>query len=585
MLDEPSGITKEIAPVKPTGTISLTDYRDGDTIYLFNAKIFTFDISNDLGDSQFQGEAYLDDMLFYQFTVRQGQFTIPDSYFKTGHHKLKLSFMESLNDQSLVTKFKNLQATVSKEWVLVIDIDPPPDFEIKISLDNGYLKYSWPEYKKPNFTAYELEINSGNRVKRWALNDPSKNFVIDSTYIDGGGASHLQVTIRTKVGYTDADATAQEPPINLSMVFHPEDTTARFVWSKPKYYGAFKSYTISDDLANLVTLNAVKDTTFNVKVDGAFPNITHLLFKMLDKSGTEIFQREQNIDFFIGNATPTAAYGLFWYYSKAANKFIARNGSTISIYDDSFNLVTSRTIEGNAFYGMAVAWPGNFLHYIGTGYTISQLDLVSNSETAMPITGDYSSPAYVGTVSGASNQHVSFYAIDNDHVHPAKDIVGLVDMENRAVLHKENANGWTTLSDDGRYSVAGPEVYSVNGGVQTHTGTIPNNYYFRWFRGDNTDEIITTQYDAQVATELKTIIIRSSDMSVVRIFDPPEAGFSLTAYDPATKTLLYAKYGAAKVYLVDIDTGAKKIFKAAGSANVPLVNGIIIIGGRYIKAL
>ena len=47
----------------------------------------------------------------------------------------------------------------------------------------------------------------------------------------------------------------------------------------------------------------------------------------------------------------------------------------------------------------------------------------------------------------------------------------------------------------------------------------------------------------------------------------------------------YTKYGANKVYLVNIETGTKKIFKANGSYNISLVNGMIIIGSRYIKAI
>jgi hypothetical protein len=581
MLDEPSGITREITPITPSGTISLTDYIGEDTIYLFTSKIFTFDIKNDLGGSQFQGEAYFDNILFYKFNTRQGQFVISG---KTGHHKLKLSFNQSLSDQSLITLFKDRQATIFKEWVVLIDIDPAPNFEISTSLDNGYLKYAWPEYKKPNFINYEIAHRSGNQFKRLTINDPSKNYLIDSTYIDGGAYSSLQVIINTIPGNTEAYATVSEPPMKLSIAFHPEDTTARFVWSRLKYSGGFKSYTISDDFATLATVTAVKDTTFNLKVDGAFPAVTHILFKMLDKSGAEIFQGEKYIDFFIGNAIPTAANGLAWYYSKSANKFIERSRTSINIYDDSFNLLTARTIV-NALTEVTVPWPGNFLHYISGEYTISQLDLVNNSETFMQITGDFISPAYVGAVSGANNQVVSFLAIDNDHVHPAKDIVGLVNMQNGTVLHQENASERTKLSDDGRYSEGFSEVYSVSGGIQTQIGTIPNNYYFRWFRGDNTDEIITTQYDDQVRNELKTIIVRSSDMSILRTFDPPEAGFSLTSYDPATKTLLYTKFRATTVYLVNIDTGAKKIFKAHGSFYTPLVNGTIIIDGRYIKAL
>jgi hypothetical protein len=584
-LDEPSGITREITPIKPAGTISLTDYIDEDTIYLFTPKVFTFDIRNNLSGSQFQGEAYFDNTLFYTFTNRQGQFSIPGSYFKTGHHKLKLSFNESLNDQSLITKFKDLKATIFKEWVVIIDIDPPPSFEIKTSLFNGYVKYTWPEYKKPNFTSYELAISEVNGFNRFIVNDPKKNFFIDSTYIDGGRVSSLQVTLRNMHGYTDAYASVNEPPIKLSMVFYPEDTTARFVWSKPKYYGAFKSSTISDNGSTLANVTSHMDTTINIKVDGAFPNMTYLVFRMLDKSGTEVFRSEKSIDFFLGNELPMTTYGIDWYYSKSTNKYINSVGSAINIYDESFHLLTSRTAEGIAAFSMSVAWPGNFLHYVGAGYTVSQFDLVNDSEKSMTIAGEYIPVAYVGWVSGASTQVVSFTAIDNDHVNPAKYIVGFVNMQNSTILNQENSLEGTILSDDGRYSVAWPKVYSVSGGIQTHIGTNPNNYYFRWFRGDNTDEIITTQYDAQVVNELKTIIIRSSDMSTLRSFDPPEAGFSLTAYDPATKTLLYAKFGATKVYLVNIDTGTKKVFKASGSYQTPLVNGTIIIGGRYIKAL
>lgn len=584
MLEEPTGITREITPIKPTGTISLTNYIDKDTIYLYSPTTFTYDIIDDLSNSQFKGEAYFNNILFYTFTNPQGQFSIPSFYFTTGNHKLKLSFNKSLNDQSLITRFKDLQATIYKEWVVIIDVDPPPNFTISKSVENGYLKYTWPEYKKPNFTGYEIEYGRFNGYKRFIVNDPTKNFFIDSTYIDGRLAPYLKVTLRTLNGYTDASATVNESA-KFSLTFHPEDTTARLVWGKPKYYGLFKSYKITDDGSTLANVTSPNDTTIHVKVDGAFPNMTYLVFTTLDKSNTEVYRFEKSIDFFIGNAMPTSAYGLFWYYSNSANKYMSRAGATINIYDISFNLIDTRTIEQNAFYGMTVAWPGDFLHYIGKGYTISQLDLVNNTEKSMRIAGENTPVAYVGSVSGANTQVVSFTALDNDHVNPIKEIAGLVDMQNPTLLHQENSSGLRTLSDDGRYLISWPKVYSVSGGTQTLIGSIPNNYYFRWFRSDNTDEIITTQYDSPVMKELKTIIIRSSDMSILRSFYPPEAGFELSAYDAYTNTLLYTKFGAKKVYLVNIDTGTKKIFKASGGYNTPLVNGMIILGGRYIKAI
>lgn len=585
MLDEPSGITNEITPIKPTGSISLTDYIDDDTIYLFGPKVFTFDIEDDIGNSPFQGHAYFDNTLFYSFNTRQGQFSLPESSIKTGQHKLRLTFGQLLNDQSLITRFKDIYSTIFKEWVVIIDVDPPPPFEISTQSEDGYLKYTWPEYKKSNFVNYSLTVVSRNQYKNFLIIDPSKNYFVDSLYIDGTGQSSIEVNVRTLSGNATANASISEPPIQINITFNPEDTTARLIWSKPTYYGALGAYTVSDEHETLTTINAANDTTTTFKVDGAFPNVTYIRFKMLDKSGTEVFLSEKSIDFFAGLPLPTAVSGLFWYYSKSANKYIMRSGPTISIFDESFNFLTTRTIEGNAFNGMSVSWPGFFLHYIGLGNTLSQLDLVNNNEKSMPVVGEYMPQAYIGAMSGASNQLVSFYALDNDHVNPAKEIVGLADMQANTVLQQENSAEYATLSDDGRYTFVWPKVYSVNAGVSTYLGTIPNNYYFRWFRGDNTDEIITTQYDAQVRYELKTIIVGSSDLSILRSFDPPEPEFSLTAYDPATKTLLYTKPDATRVYLVNIDTGQKTIFKARGGFNTPLVNGRIIIGGRYIKAI
>jgi len=544
-LEEPAGITNEITPIKPKGSISLTDYIKADTIYLFARKTFTFDIKNDLSGSQFEGEAYFDNTLFYKFNSRQGQFNIPDTYFKTGVHKLRLSFNESLNDQSLISRFKDLQATIFKEWVVIIDIDPPAKFNVTVSRENGYLKYMWPEYKKAGFISYELSINPGSGSQHLTVNDPSKNFFIDSNYVDGGKAAYIGVTIKTIHGSAEAYATIDEPPIKLSMVFHPEDTTAAFVWNKPKYRGAFKSYVVSDVIANvrttLANVTTLTDTTLILKVDGAFPDVKQLLFRMIDNSGTELFRAEKSIDFFTGNAMPSAdMYGQFWYYSKSANKFIASNGVTINIYDDAFNLLTSRTIERNYFNGITVAWPGNFLHYVASGYTISQLNLVSNEEKSMIINGNYGQ-AYLPRISGTSNQVVSFYAFENDQVHPWRDIVGLVDMQTGTVLHQEDSRSSTSISDDGRYSTGERKVYSVNGGTQTEIGTIPDDYMFRWFRGDNTDEIITTDYDPYARVDLKTIIVRSSDLTILRTFDPPEAGFSISCYDPSAKTLLLYK--------------------------------------------
>jgi hypothetical protein len=582
MLDEPTGLTHIDNTVSAKDSISLALYENVDTIYLSANKPFLYNVTNVLGS--YVAEVYFDGNLVYTFTDRNGSFIIPDLYIKTGTHKLKISLNESYTDKTLISQFTYRQYSIFREWVVIIDMDPPAAFEIKASIENGYLKYTWPEYEKSDFTYYYVEGNPRNSYVNRSVQDPTKNFFYDSAYIDGSYPSGITVTVNNTHGSSQATAAVSELPVKFDMVFHQEDTTASFTWNKPKYRGNFKSYNISDAVSPMASVTSVTDTTLTLDIKGVFPAVTQIFFKMFDKDGKVITTIEKDITYFLGNAMPSdQTSNLFWFYSKAANKYIGRSGPDINIYDASFNLIGSRSVQDNAFYGMTMAWPGNYIHYIGSGYSISQLNLVNNNETSMTIAGDYINPAFVNVVSGADNQVVSFSAIDNDHVHPADDINGIVDLQAGGVLQQSKTGTWTSLSDDGRYSVTESGVYSVSSGTLTHNGTIPNGYRFRWFRGDNTDEIITTQYDAQVANELKTVIVRSSDMTILRSFDPPEAGFSMTSYDPSIKTLLYTKIGASKVYVINIETGKKSMLNVNGSFNTPLVNGNIIVGARYMK--
>ena len=134
----------------------------------------------------------------------------------------------------------------------------------------------------------------------------------------------------------------------------------------------------------------------------------------------------------------------------------------------------------------------------------------------------------------------------------------------------------TVLSDDGRFAKNRQTLSSITGNTVTEIGFLNSVAYD--FRPDNNDELIFRG--------TPTTILKTSDLTTLRVISPPVPGYFRRSYDPATKMMLYMGDNSNEVYLINIDTQEVTTVKARSNSCVSLVNGILFdFNGYYIKVL
>jgi hypothetical protein len=135
----------------------------------------------------------------------------------------------------------------------------------------------------------------------------------------------------------------------------------------------------------------------------------------------------------------------------------------------------------------------------------------------------------------------------------------------------QNNSLW--LSDDGRYGLNGPVLFTYNGSQFASTLTEPISD--GKFRSDNNDELISAATPTQ--------IINTIDGTLLRTITPPDNSYTWKSYDPVTHMLLYTKAGSYKSYLINIDDNSVKTVNGTG---VAFINGILFdSNGNYIKLM
>jgi hypothetical protein len=583
-LDEVDYIV-DIKQTEPKGTVSLDDFADQDTIFLAKPTSFQYKILGTQPQNGFESEVYYDETRIVKSENLQGSFTISDQRLTTGVHELMIGFKTPSKNGSLADRSGIEFAKVWRTWKVVVDVEPPPAFEITKSIENGFLKISWPKYGKRNFVKYQVtgSYHPYLNNKFIDITDPDQNFFIDTTY-SAGYDIRISVTVQNQVTSVENSVVVNEPQ-DFGFVYHPEDSTVDMTWRKVEYPGAFKSFVISVKNAGMpdsdvTIITKASDTTLTANVDVLFPHTKEILFRMFDKFGVERFSKSEYIHN-PSNASLTLNADA-WYYNATLGKVIAYDFGQIKTLNAAMEVESAFSV-GN----FSMPWPGRLIYY-PVANAIAQRNLVTNEVRQYTVSGVNTPTVTPRAVIGANNELVNYDAYDLTVAWDRRYIRGTVDMTTNALLSEIDVD-WDPkvnnppvvdqLSDDGRYVYLRNQgvLYSVNGATRTHIGNLQNVGGFYSFRPDNNDEIITFIRP--------TNIVRSSDLSIIRTLHLPESGYYLNNYDPATKHILYSKPGANKCYVVNIDTGEWKMIGADGDSCI-LMNGFLISrGGYYIKVL
>lgn len=576
----------DVKPVLPEGTVSLLNYDDGDTIYLTAPTNFSYKIDvTQLGTPQ-QVKVYYDNTEIVTTQSSQGQFYISSEKITTGTHKLKIDFQVIANTGSLASQYNLEVSTVSRSWVIIVDIDLPPPVKLTKSVENGFLKISWPKYEKANFLYYEIYFNSHptrfNQTIRYT--NASHNYFIDSTYLGGDNYATYSVTVQNKVGGAYESVGAYDPQ-ELTGVFHPEDTTIDLKWRKAKYSGTFKSFVItqvegSTQVGDKKIITSPTDTTLRCKLKAFFPRPSTIAFEMFDKLDVARAGNRYTVDNPAG--VKRTDIDVPWVYNQTLGKVLGRVGAIVKIYDSQMEAIGS--IDGPMG---TMPWPGTYTYYVVPD-GIAQRNLVTGeikTRTTFAVNTPTKAPS---AFSAASNGLINYEIYDLTFPFDRRHITGRIDMSTQTILKSSSTDYdpktmtfyLDVLSDDGRYMYRPQYYFSVSGATETSLGSNPLLGYFVSFRPDNCDEVLLKSY-----VNGSIVIMKTTDQTELRTIAPPETGFTFRNYDPASKYILFTKDNAPKTYLVHIETGAWKLLNVYGYSST-LVNGYLIDqSGYYFKAL
>jgi len=125
---------------------------------------------------------------------RNSFFTINVNQLGTGSHKLHITSIFSKRTNSLAGKLGLELFSISREWPIIIDIDPPTPVQI-ISVENsgGKLNLIWNKYQRVNFQNYYLtkrcydspQSTSFTGCKNLIFSDKNITQYLDTEYTTG----------------------------------------------------------------------------------------------------------------------------------------------------------------------------------------------------------------------------------------------------------------------------------------------------------------------------------------------------------------------------------------------------------------
>ncbi len=258
---EPSGLSyEEIAAPNPTGFISLNNFDSSDTIALYNATDFEYQISINQGQIK-TIQVLLDNTVIYTGSA-SGKFSLNLDRLNRDPKKLKIEFITSSGTGSLADKAGAENFQIWREWILAVDVSSPTTPVLSLSKENGFMKLNWTGYSKPNFKSYSINVSYNSSFsKRINITNSKENYWIDSAYVGNVNAQYT-VTINALQSRTSTSQIWNKDVQEFNNTYRAADSTVYLSWRKPSFRGPFKNYRIVENGIERLVTN-INDTTLS----------------------------------------------------------------------------------------------------------------------------------------------------------------------------------------------------------------------------------------------------------------------------------------------------------------------------------
>jgi len=142
--------------VPDLSNITLTINSPGDTLNLYQNKETRFYL-NGSGIMESASFVLINGDTILETNSRSEIFTINVSQLKTGNHSLEIISIFSNRTSSLAGQLGLDVYSISRKWVIMVDIDPPTPVQIiSIEKESGKPRIKWEKYSRINFQNYQL---------------------------------------------------------------------------------------------------------------------------------------------------------------------------------------------------------------------------------------------------------------------------------------------------------------------------------------------------------------------------------------------------------------------------------------------
>lgn len=172
---------------------------DIDTLYVWKYTRFNFDLKSNAQQISSVVVTYGDHKLTFQ--SGKGSFDVNPHTYPEGTSRVEIKVYTNSGTGSLADAIGAEGYELKNEWVLIVEKPKDPEIHLTSSIENGFLKFSWNKFDKPNFHSYRLVIQNDGIFETYYREYTDENITsfVDSLFVGG------KITLSLGVNYYDVN--------------------------------------------------------------------------------------------------------------------------------------------------------------------------------------------------------------------------------------------------------------------------------------------------------------------------------------------------------------------------------------------